>query len=264
MSIGVMYQGESVFEDHLGFADLEAGKVANSSTRYPLGSLTKAFVATTIAQLVNEGLLRWDEPLRTYIPELDFAADSSLKGRLTLIDLLSHRTGLARLDPLWLGANGEVNIPNYRTVAMCNELPRVHPLRFRWLYNNWMYALAGCVVERRTRTPFAKVLASRVLDQVGLTETTLIEAEIPPHSTALPYLILDDKSPSRGADLGLTDGSLMATAGGIRSTVHDMLKWGHVMLSPYRDEKSVVAGLDTVLSGHSFLSKSHALTNCTL
>ncbi|KIW30216.1 uncharacterized protein PV07_05975 [Cladophialophora immunda] len=67
MSIGVMSYGEVVFNSSFGFADVNRRLVANSSTRYPLASLTKAFVATTIAQLVDEGLLRWDEPLTTYI-----------------------------------------------------------------------------------------------------------------------------------------------------------------------------------------------------
>ena len=57
MSIGVMYQGEVVLEHNFGFADLEAKVVPDSTTRYPLGSLTKAFVATTVAQLVDENLL---------------------------------------------------------------------------------------------------------------------------------------------------------------------------------------------------------------
>lgn len=49
----------------------------------------------------------------------------------------------------------------------------------------------------------------------------------------------------------------MSTAGGIRSTVNDMLKWGHVMLNPFRDENSVLSGMSTVLSGHSFMNRSY-------
>lgn len=56
MSIGVMYQGEILLQHHLGFADVGHSIVPNSSTRYPLGSLTKTFVAVTAAQLVYEGL----------------------------------------------------------------------------------------------------------------------------------------------------------------------------------------------------------------
>ncbi|CAG8260968.1 unnamed protein product [Penicillium salamii] len=51
ISIGIMRQGEIVCDHHFKFADVENQRVANSFTRYPLGSLTKAFVATDLARL---------------------------------------------------------------------------------------------------------------------------------------------------------------------------------------------------------------------
>ncbi|CAG8234632.1 unnamed protein product [Penicillium salamii] len=90
ISIGIMRQGEIVCDHHLGFADVENQRVANSSTRYSLGSLTKAFVAATVAQLVHEGLLEWDNPITSYIPELSFKSNPALASQITLADLLSH------------------------------------------------------------------------------------------------------------------------------------------------------------------------------
>ncbi|TAQ88149.1 hypothetical protein B7494_g3544 [Chlorociboria aeruginascens] len=54
----------------------------------------------------------------------------------------------------------------------------------------------------------------------------------------------------------LTDGNLMSSAGGIRSSVRDMLKWGHALLSVFREEKTPLMGLSTILSGHSFINKT--------
>lgn len=171
-------------------------------------------------------------------------SDPALASRLTLTDLLSHLTGLSRLDSLWLGANGEVIIPKNLTVVMCNNLYPIYPLRSKWLYNNWMYALAGEIIERVTQLSFGHALASQVLDRVGLTETTIMESLIPPNSTALPYLVLDDKSAVLSPDLGLTDGILMSSAGGIRSTTHDMMAWGQTLLDTFRQQKSLPEPLD--------------------
>ncbi|CAG7555134.1 unnamed protein product [Fusarium equiseti] len=255
MSIGVMAQGRLILDHHFGFANVEAHQAANSSTRYPLGSLTKAFVAVTVASLVKDGLLKWDEPITSYVPELSFKSDPSLAGRLTLVDLLSHRTGLARLDPLWLGANGEVNLPKESIIDMCNNLFPVQPLRSTWLYNNWMYGLAGKIVERVTKESLGTVLASRVLDRLELKNTSLVNSSIPPGSTAHPYLVLDDKSLARSPDLGMTDDDLMSSAGGIRSTTWDMLAWGNALLSPFR-RAGPLDYIDPVLYGHSFMNQS--------
>lgn len=84
MSIGIMSQGDVIIERSFGFADVDQGLVSNSSTIYPLASLTKAFIAATIAQLVDEGVLDWNEPLKSYIPEISFHFDPLLAFRLTL------------------------------------------------------------------------------------------------------------------------------------------------------------------------------------
>ncbi|EGR52054.1 uncharacterized protein TRIREDRAFT_55782 [Trichoderma reesei QM6a] len=262
ISIGVTSHNHVLLNTNLGFSNIDRRLTANSSTRYPIASLTKAFVSSTIAQLVHEGLLKWDEPLSSYIPELAFEHDPSLADQLTLIDILSHRTGLARLDALWLGADSQTFAPKNFTIPLCNHLPPIHPIRSQWLYNNWMYALAGEVIERVTNQSWGKVLSSRILNPLNLSHTTAIASEIPPDSLALPYMVLDDdnKTPVQVGKMGLTDGSIMTSAGGIRSTVSDLLTWGNTLLSLYRDDekKPPLALLDTVLSGHSFMNSTAA------
>ncbi|KAI0113680.1 beta-lactamase/transpeptidase-like protein [Nemania sp. FL0031] len=259
MSIGIMRQGRVVLEHNFGFADIDNNVIASSSTRYPLGSLTKAFVAATIAQLVHDGVLDWDASVTTYIPELSLQADLALADRLTLRDILSHNTGLIRLDALWLGAGNEVMIPKNSTITLCNHLRPVYSLRSKWLYNNWMYALAGEVIERVTNMPWGQALDQIVLQKLGLSQTTVRKSAIPEGSTALPYLVLNDKSLVRTGDLGLTDDELMSSAGGIRSTVHDMLSWGNSLLAPLRGEEGPLFSMDTIFSGQSFMERSAAL-----
>lgn len=186
VSIGVLNHGEVVDEFSLGFSDRDSQRIADPNTRYPLGSLSKAFVATTVSELVHEGLLEWDKPVTAYLPELHFAADPSLADRLTLVDLLSHQTGLERLDAFWLGAENEVLVAKDLTVAAINQLSPVSPLRTKWMYNNWMYALVGEVMERVTQSSWGAALQTRVLEPLQLRQTTVIESRIPAGSTASP------------------------------------------------------------------------------
>jgi CubicO group peptidase (beta-lactamase class C family) len=73
ISIGVLHHGDVVMEHNFGFADVERQLVANSSTTYPIGSLTKAFVSATAAQLVHDGLLQWDAPITTIYQSFSFS-----------------------------------------------------------------------------------------------------------------------------------------------------------------------------------------------
>ncbi|KAJ5691730.1 beta-lactamase domain-containing protein [Penicillium malachiteum] len=143
--------------------------------------------------------------------------------QLTLVDILSHQTGLAGLDAIWLGADNEINVLKESTFAMCKHLPPLYPPSSKFLYNNWMYALAGEIIERVANVSWGHALDSQVLSLVGLSQSSVIESEIPAGSIALPYAILDKKTKWRISDVQLTDGKLMSPAGGVRSTLHDLL-----------------------------------------
>ncbi|KAB8077977.1 beta-lactamase/transpeptidase-like protein [Aspergillus leporis] len=243
---------QTMAEHHLGFADVENQRAANSMTRYPIGFLFKAFVVAIVAQLVHEEQLQWHELITTYLPELSSMAGPMPADQLTLIDLLSHQTGLARLDAMWLGANNEINSPKHSTLAMCKQLPAFHRPRSEWLYNNWMYSLAGEIIGRVSNLSWGQALESRVLDQVGLSETSVIESKVPSGSTALPYAILNDKTKWRIGN----------TAGGIRSTVHNLLSRGNLLASTFNGEEQPLHQLDTTLSGYNFINKSPQSTSC--
>lgn len=256
VSIGVLNHGEVVDEFSLGFSDRDSQRIADLSTRYPLGSLSKAFVATTVSELVHEGLLEWDKPVTAYLPELHFAADPSLADGLTLVDLLYHQTDLERLDTFWLGAENEVLVAKDLTVAAINQLSPVSPLRTKWMYNNWMYALVGEVMERVTRSSRGTALQTWVLEPLQLQQTTVIKSRIPAGSTASPYMITDDGDPVRIADVPLLDGTTMSPAGGVRSSAHDMLIWAKALMAGFRGETSPLHRVEDVLSGHAFTNRS--------
>lgn len=88
-----------------------------------------------------------------------------------------------------------------------------------------MYALASEVIKNLTDSSWGHVLAERVLKPLGLSNTTVIASEVLEGSLELPYMILDDLTPVRIGHMGLTDSTIMTSAGGIRSTVGDLLSW---------------------------------------
>jgi CubicO group peptidase (beta-lactamase class C family) len=85
-----------------GLRDREAELPVTRDTLFAIGSTTKAFTATTVGALVDEGLLEWDRPLRDFVPEIRLH-DPVVSDRLTITDLLSHRSGLPRHDLTWVG-----------------------------------------------------------------------------------------------------------------------------------------------------------------
>ncbi|KAF4343468.1 hypothetical protein FBEOM_2610 [Fusarium beomiforme] len=113
---------------------------------------------------------------------------------------------------------------------MCNSLFPVQPLRSGWL---------------------TTIGSRHIPDKLELKNTTLISSSKPLGQKAKPYLVLDDNSLSRSLEMGMTDEDIMSSAGGIRSTGHNMLTRGNALLSPFHDNLSP-SFVDPVLSGYSF------------
>ncbi|MBE3047050.1 beta-lactamase family protein, partial [Candidatus Bathyarchaeota archaeon] len=103
VSVGVIDNGEIIHQASYGFCDVE-NQVPCDNESTVLGSLSKAFTSTLLAQLVENGRLNWTDPLRQILPEFQ-RSTSDLSRHTNIADLLSHRTGLSAFDSLWLGSD---------------------------------------------------------------------------------------------------------------------------------------------------------------
>jgi CubicO group peptidase (beta-lactamase class C family) len=201
-----------------GLRDREAGLPVTQDTLFAIGSVTKAFTATTIGALVDEGLLEWDRPLRDYVPDVRLH-DAFASERLTIVDLLSHRSGLPRHDLTWLGqpTRSRANI-----VRALRFLPLSRDLRQEFQYCNLGYLVAGHVVEALSGVPWEDFLRHRLLGPLGMRRTNLsVDEMLADADHAAAYTRRD------GVVVSVPQRPLpsMAPAGAINSSAADMARW---------------------------------------
>jgi CubicO group peptidase (beta-lactamase class C family) len=201
-----------------GLRDREAGLPVTRDTLFAIGSVTKAFTATTIGALVDEGLLEWDRPLRDYVPDVrlhdPFASD-----RLTIVDLLSHRSGLPRHDLTWLGQPTRSRAEIVRALRF---LPLSRDLRQEFQYCNLGYLVAGHVVEALSGVPWEDFLRGRLLGPLGMRRSNLsVDEMLADADHAAAYTRRD------GVVVSVPQRPLpsMAPAGAINSSAADMSRW---------------------------------------
>lgn len=201
-----------------GLRDREAGLPVTRDTLFAIGSTTKAFTATTIGALVDEGLLEWDRPLRDYVPGIRLH-DPFVSDHLTIVDLLSHRSGLPRHDLTWVGQPGRSRAELVRSLRY---LPLSRDLRQDWQYCNLGYVVAGHVVETLSGMPWEDFLRGRLLEPLGMRRTNLSVDEMladGDHSAAYTR---------RGGiitDVPQRPLPAVAPAGAINSSAADMARW---------------------------------------
>ena len=201
-----------------GLRDTAAGLPVTQDTLFAIGSTTKAFTATTVGALVDEGLLEWDRPLRDYVPGVRLH-DPFVSDRLTIVDLLSHRSGLPRHDLTWIGQPGRSRAEIVRSLRF---LPLSRDLRQEYQYCNLGYLVAGHVVEALSGVRWEDFARGRLLEPLGMRRTNLSVAEMladADHAAAYTR---------RGgaiAEVPQRPLPAMAPAGAINSSAADMARW---------------------------------------
>ncbi|PQJ20606.1 serine hydrolase [Tenacibaculum sp. SG-28] len=215
----VAKDGKILFNKAYGFANRE-NKIKNTTkTQFLIGSLTKSFVAVSVLQLVEDGLLDLNEPIRTYIPELK----EDLGKDLTLHILLKHQSGFApHLE----------RITNFEDKDVCSqeiiEIINTSSLLFKpttkYQYSNLNYTLSAIAIEKVTGKSYAQVLQERSFTPLEMNHSGVERKHNKPKNRAKGY---------RKTSFGITnDENIVSYAlgsGDIFSTVEDLYKWDQAL-----------------------------------
>jgi CubicO group peptidase (beta-lactamase class C family) len=143
-------------------------------TLFPLASCTKAFTATLLAMLVDEGKIAWDDPVREHLPGFKLA-DPHADAMVAIRDLLCHRTGVPGNDLLWYHSPFTVD----EVIAKVDRLPLTYPFRAGFDYNSIMFMAAGRAAARRGGQPWEKLVKERIALPLGMKNLRFTTTEIP-------------------------------------------------------------------------------------
>ena len=174
-AIAVVKGDEVVFSRGFGMADIEKATPATADTRFFIGSTTKAFTATLVGMLVDDGVMTWDDPVERHLPYFKLAIDSiDEDARATMRDILSHRTGFPRMSMLW--ASGSLSADE--VLHQAAQAEPYAPYRSRFYYNNVMYSAAGSAAAAAGGESWHKLIDKRILNPLGMknTQTSIREA----------------------------------------------------------------------------------------
>ena len=222
-AVGIVFEGEVVFAKGFGVRDLEQGLPVTENTLFAIGSCSKAFTTLVLGQLVDEGVISWDDPVINHIPEFRLW-DQHATHKMTIRDLVTHRSGLPRHDYLWY--NSELS--RDELISRLKFLEPVNDLREKFHYSNLMYVVAGVLVERVTGMPWEDAVHSRILTPLAMTDSNFsVEISQLSDNFSLPYSERDGEVLA----IPFRNISAIGPAGSINSTVIDMVKWIQLQLS---------------------------------
>ncbi|NUU78640.1 serine hydrolase [Paenibacillus xylanilyticus] len=222
-AVAVIHKDEVIWQKGYGYRDLDSKLEVTPHTLFAIGSSTKAFTATTAAMLVDQELLKWDTPVKTYMEDFKMF-DPVATERLTIRDMLCHRSGLPRHEMIWY------NSARTRE-ELVNALQYLEPnedFRNKWQYQNLMYMTAGYLVGKLKETSWEKLVQDHLFGPLGMKSSlfSVDQMQLQPDFAA-PYMEKDGEHlriPYRNIDA-------VGPAGSINSNLEDMIAWLRLQLN---------------------------------
>jgi CubicO group peptidase (beta-lactamase class C family) len=178
--------GDDVIELATGVANANTKVETTPDTIFQIGSNTKVYTATLVMQLVDEGKVDLDAPVRRYVPDLALADEAAAEA-ITVRQLLTHTSGI---EGDYLEDTGPDSDALERYVASMASLGQLHPPGERFSYCNAGFCIAGRLLELVTGTPYQQLLRERVLRPLGLHATTVLPEDMLVHRVAVGHIVM--------------------------------------------------------------------------
>ena len=222
VSIAIVRNDSIVYAKGYGVREVGKPTPVDERTVFAIGSSSKAFTAAAVAMLVDSGKVRLDAPAGAYLPGFQLH-DNYASREITVRDLLSHRSGLARGELIWYGSENSRD----EILRRVQFLPPSWSFRSQFGYQNIMYLAAGQVVAKVTNQSWDDFIKTRLFQPLGMTSSsTSITALRGIDNVATPHAEVNDTVraiPYRNIDN-------IAPAGSINSNALDMAQWVRLQL----------------------------------
>lgn len=218
MGIGVIRDGEVLMVSGYGYKDLEEKTRIDGDTLWGIASCSKSFTSAMIGILVTRGILDLDQPVKEYLPDFQMYDETATR-QCTLRDMLCHRTGLSGYDDLWTDKNTGNREELWKRLRYLK--PNM-PFRYKAQYSNLMISMAAHAAEKVTGETYDDLIRNLIFAPLGMDSSgTTLQHLLTAENVITPYW------PGKNGPVRIRhwNDDLGAPAGGLSSTLNDMLKW---------------------------------------
>jgi CubicO group peptidase (beta-lactamase class C family) len=218
-AVGIIQGDRVILAKGYGVREIDTPNRVTADTIFAVASLTKSFTTTAMATLVDQGKLKWDVPVRTYLPSFQLY-DPIATQLITPRDMLTHRSGLPRHD--------FIRVSTFLTrEELVRRLQYLEPsLTFRegFQYNNLMYVAAGYMAGHIAGMSWEELVKQRLFVPLEMTSSnTSVDETQRQANFARPHVWENGSAKVTGFYNYQRFG--IGPNGAVNSTVNDFLKY---------------------------------------
>jgi len=236
MAVAIVTKDSILFAKGYGIKDINTKQKVDANTLFAIASNTKSFTASSIALLVDQGKLLWDDKVVDYLPWFRLY-DPYVTQNMTIRDLLSHRSGLATFsgDLVWYGSNYN----SEEVIKRAQFLKPKYGFRTTFGYSNIMYLAAGEIIKAVSGLSWQEFIRVNFLRPLAMNSTLTSIGNIKEtDNIAQPHTMDKDKT----VKIDYMNWDNIAPAGALLSSVNDMSKWLQLQLNNGKEgDKQIIS-----------------------
>jgi len=222
IAVAIVKDDKVVFAKGYGVREMGKTEKVDENTLFAIASNSKAFTTASLAILIDEKKLNWDDKVVNYLPEFQLY-NPYVTSELTIRDLVSHRSGLDTFsgDLLWY----ETNYNSDEILRRVRFLKPKSSFRSQFGYQNLMFIAAGRIVEKVSGKTWSQFVTERILTPLGMSRTTTSVKNLK-DNFSMPHN--ESGGALRVLHSGNVDGA--SAAAGLNSSAADVAKWLRLQL----------------------------------
>lgn len=224
ISVAIVKDGKPLLAKGYGVKKMGEAAPVDANTLFAIASNSKAFTATALAMLVEEGKLKWDDPVVNYLPSFK-TSDIYITANLTIRDLLVHQSGI----PAYAGDLMIFPPSNYsrqEIIRRIRYIPFINGFRTTYAYDNIFYLVAGEVIHAVSGMEWEDFIKTKIFSKTGMTgSVSKISTFKDQPDISAGHFRLNGKIKDIPAVYDQMMGDAGNPAGGVLSNASDMAKW---------------------------------------
>ena len=227
IAVAVIKDGKVIHSKGYGVKSITTKQKVDENTLFGIASNSKAFTSASLAILVDEGKIKWDDKVIQYLPDFKMYNDFVTE-EFTIRDLLTHRSGLG------LGAGDLMIWPDgsdFKATDIIQNIQYLKPVsgfRTKYDYDNLLYIIAGEVVHKASGLTWNEFVETRIFKPLEMKNTGSTWNRLKDTSNVIiPHVPIDGKL----KEIVRYKNQTFDAAAGIYSSVSDMSKWAIMQLN---------------------------------
>jgi CubicO group peptidase (beta-lactamase class C family) len=227
IAVAIVKDGKVILAKGYGVKSILTNEKVDANTLFGIASNSKAFTTAALGILVDEGKIKWDDKVISYLPNFKMYNDY-VTNEFTIRDLLTHRSGLG------LGAGDLMIWPdgsNFTAQDITQNLQYLKPVsafRTQYDYDNLLYIVAGEVIHKASGLSWCDFIESRIMKPLDMKNSAASFVRLKDTSNVIaPHVPIDGKLKV----ISRYKNQILDAAGGIYSNVNDMSKWVTMQLN---------------------------------